>query len=53
MKIFVTGGLGQIGSHVVEMLLERGAQIEHVDNIGMPYFFLWFFISFSVLIYFF
>ena len=34
MKIFVTGGLGQIGSHVVEMLLERGDQVITVDNLA-------------------
>lgn len=34
MKAFVTGGLGQIGSHVVEMLLERGDQVIVVDNLA-------------------
>lgn len=34
MKVFVTGGLGQIGSHVVEMLLERGDQVIAVDNLA-------------------
>lgn len=34
MKVFVTGGLGQIGSHVVEMLLERGDQVVAVDNLA-------------------
>ena len=33
MKIFVTGGLGQIGSHVVEMLLARGDEVIVVDNL--------------------
>lgn len=33
MKVFVTGGLGQIGSHVVEMLLERGDTVVAVDNL--------------------
>ena len=32
-KIIVTGGLGQIGSHVVEMLLERGDQVIAIDNL--------------------
>ena len=34
MKVFVTGGLGQIGSHVVEMLLARGDQVVAVDNLA-------------------
>ena len=34
MKIFVTGGCGQIGSHVVEMLLERGDQVVVIDNLA-------------------
>jgi UDP-glucose 4-epimerase len=33
-KIFVTGGLGQIGSHIVEMLLERGDQVVVIDNLA-------------------
>ena len=33
MKILVTGGLGQIGSHVVEMALERGDQVVAIDNL--------------------
>ena len=24
MRAFITGGLGQIGSHIAEMLLDRG-----------------------------
>ena len=32
MKIFVTGGCGQIGSHVIEMLLERGDEVLAIDN---------------------
>lgn len=34
MKVFVTGGLGQIGSHVVEMLLARGDQVIAIDNLA-------------------
>lgn len=34
MKAFVTGGLGQIGSHVVEMMLARGDQVIVVDNLA-------------------
>lgn len=33
-KVIVTGGLGQIGSHVVEMLLERGDQVIALDNLA-------------------
>jgi UDP-glucose 4-epimerase len=34
MKVLVSGGLGQIGSHVVEMLLERGDHVVVVDNLA-------------------
>lgn len=34
MKVFVTGGLGQIGSHVIEMLLERGDRVVTIDNLA-------------------
>jgi UDP-glucose 4-epimerase len=34
MKILVTGGLGQIGSHVTEMALERGDAVVVVDNLA-------------------
>lgn len=34
MKAFVTGGLGQIGSHVVEELLARGDEVLTVDNLA-------------------
>lgn len=33
MKVLVTGGLGQIGSHVAEMLLERGDTVLAMDNL--------------------
>ena len=33
-KVIVTGGLGQIGSHVAEMLLERGDRIVVIDNLA-------------------
>ncbi|MAK56145.1 MAG: nucleotide sugar epimerase [Pusillimonas sp.] len=33
-KILVTGGLGQIGSHVAEMLLERGDTVWVIDNLA-------------------
>ena len=32
MKVFVSGGAGQIGSHVIELLLERGDRVLAVDN---------------------
>lgn len=34
MKILVTGGCGQVGSHVVELLLERGDQVLAIDNLA-------------------
>lgn len=34
MKVFVTGGLGQIGSHIIEMLLERGDEVVAIDNLA-------------------
>ena len=34
MKVFVTGGLGQIGSHIIEMLLERGDHVVAIDNLA-------------------
>ena len=32
MKVLITGGLGQIGSHVAELLLARGDQVFVIDN---------------------
>jgi len=34
MKVFVTGGLGQIGSHITELLLDRGDQVLVIDNLA-------------------
>lgn len=34
MKALVTGGCGQIGSHVVEMMLERGDEVLVIDNLA-------------------
>jgi UDP-glucose 4-epimerase len=34
MKVFVTGGCGQIGSHIVELLLERGDEVVVIDNLA-------------------
>lgn len=34
MKVFITGGLGQVGSHIAEMLLERGDQVVVIDNLA-------------------
>jgi len=34
MKILITGGLGQIGSHIAEMLLERGDKVLVIDNLA-------------------
>lgn len=34
MKVFVTGGCGQVGSHVVEMMLERGDTVLAIDNLA-------------------
>ena len=32
MKVFVTGACGQVGSHVAEMMLERGDTVVGIDN---------------------
>lgn len=34
MRVLITGGLGQIGSHVAEMLLERGDHVCVIDNLA-------------------
>ena len=34
MKVFVSGGCGQVGSHVVEELLNRGDQVMAIDNLA-------------------
>ncbi|MDA9776204.1 NAD-dependent epimerase/dehydratase family protein [Paracoccaceae bacterium] len=33
MKVLITGGLGQIGSHVAELCLERGDEVLCIDNL--------------------
>jgi UDP-glucose 4-epimerase len=33
MKVLVTGGLGQIGSHIAEICLERGDSVLCIDNL--------------------
>jgi len=32
MRVFITGVAGQVGSHVAEMLLERGDEVVGIDN---------------------
>jgi len=34
VKVIVTGGLGQIGSHITELLLERNDQVVVIDNLA-------------------
>ncbi len=34
MRVYLTGACGQVGSHVAEMLLERGDQVFGIDNLA-------------------
>ena len=34
MKVFISGGLGQIGSHVAEEFLDRGDEVVVIDNLA-------------------
>lgn len=34
MDVLITGGLGQVGSHVAELLLARGDQVAVIDNLA-------------------
>jgi UDP-glucose 4-epimerase len=34
MNVFVTGGCGQVGSHVIELLLARGDRVVAIDNLA-------------------
>lgn len=34
MKVLITGGCGQVGSHVAELLLERGDTVVAIDNLA-------------------
>ena len=34
MKVLITGGLGQIGSHVAELLINRGDEVFVIDNLA-------------------
>ena len=34
MRVFITGGLGQVGSHVAELMLARGDDVLVIDNLA-------------------
>lgn len=34
MKVFITGACGQVGSHITEMLLDRGDEVMGIDNLA-------------------
>lgn len=34
MRVLISGGLGQIGSHIAELLLDRGDEVVVVDNLA-------------------
>lgn len=36
MKALVTGGAGLIGSHIVDLLIEKGHQVRIIDNLAKP-----------------
>lgn len=36
MRALVTGGAGLIGSHIVDLLLEKGHQVRILDNLAQP-----------------
>jgi dTDP-L-rhamnose 4-epimerase len=36
VKVLVTGGAGLIGSHIVDMLLEKGYEVKILDNLERP-----------------
>jgi dTDP-L-rhamnose 4-epimerase len=36
MKALVTGGAGLIGSHIVDLLIDRGDQVRILDNLAKP-----------------
>ena len=37
MKALVTGGAGYIGSHIIELLVNKRAQVFIVDNLSTGY----------------
>ncbi|MCU0897815.1 MAG: NAD-dependent epimerase/dehydratase family protein, partial [Burkholderiales bacterium] len=36
MKALVTGGAGLIGSHIVDLLLQRGHSVRILDSLARP-----------------